>query len=80
MIYQVTARMFFDSEDETKDFFHDCEIALSKAIVVNPGMPDQECSEAEYIQCHHDNHPPEPCNLNQHIDNCPEISDLGFSP
>ena len=71
MIYEVRAIMFFDEQDQARDFFHDCEIALEKAVVVNPGQPNQQCSEADFIECRHDDHPPEPCTLNQHIDNCP---------
>jgi len=71
MIYEVRATMFFDIENEADDFFHDCEVALPKATVVNPDQPNQECSRADLIKCHHDDHPPEPCTLNTHIDNCP---------
>ena len=72
MIYEVRATMFFDQEDEALDFFHDCEVALPKSTVVNPGQPNQECSQANLIECHHDNRPPESCDLNEHIDNCPD--------
>lgn len=71
MIYEVRASFFFDVEDEAKDFFHDCEQTLPKATVINPGQPNQECSVADLILCHHDDHPPEACSLNEHIDNCP---------
>ena len=71
MIYEVRATMFFDQEDEAIDLFHDCEMALPKAIVINPGQFNQECSVADFILCNHDLHPPEPCTLSQHIDNCP---------
>lgn len=73
MIYEVRATMFFNQEDEADDFFHDCEVALPKATVVNPGQPSQECSTADLIKCRHDDHPPEPCTLNTHVDNCPLI-------
>lgn len=71
MIYEVRATMFFDELDEADGFFHDCEVALPKSVVVNPGQENQECSYADFIQCRHDAHPAEPCTLNQHIDNCP---------
>ena len=71
MIYEIRAIMFFDTLDEAMDFFTDCEMALPKATVVNPCAENQECSFADAILCHHDNHPPEECTLNQHIDNCP---------
>jgi len=71
MIYEVTATLFFNTEDEAKDFYHDCEIALAKAIVVKPDQPDQQCSVIERIGCRHDLSPPEPCVLTEHEDNCP---------
>lgn len=71
MIYEVRATMFFNEEDEANDFMHDCFSALPKAIVVKPGETDQQCSEADFIECRHDTNPNEPCTLVQHIDNCP---------
>lgn len=70
MIYEVRATMFFDEEDEARDFFHDCEIALEKAIVVNPDTPNQQCSTADLILCRHDEHPTQPCTEDIHVDNC----------
>lgn len=72
MIYEVRARFFFDNQDEALDFYNDCNNALPKATAVNPGQPNQECSQADLVLCNHDGHPPEACNLNQHIDNCPD--------
>lgn len=71
MIYEVRAVMFFDSENEARDFFHDCEIALPKATVVKPGQPDQQYSWADRLYCGHDKTPPTPCSLLDHIDNQP---------
>ncbi len=71
MIYEVRATMFFDQENEADDFFHDCQVALPKATVVNPGQENQQCSETDLIKCQHDAHPPKSCTLNTHIDNCP---------
>lgn len=71
MIYEVRARMFFDKEDEAIDFYHDCELALPKATVVNPCQDNQECSGADLIRCRHDQHPNEPCDLNWRMTNCP---------
>lgn len=71
MIYQITVNFFFSIEDEAKDFFHDCEIALPKTTVVKPGQPDQQCSEADRNDCNHDLTPPHSCILKAHIDNCP---------
>lgn len=71
MIYEVTARFYFDEEDEAVDFFHDCELTLPKATIINPGQENEQPSYADLIICRHDTHPPEPCDLNQHIDNSP---------
>lgn len=73
MFYQVRANLFFHDEDEAKDFYHDCEVALPKASVINPGTPEQECSTTERIHCQHDELPHEPCFILDHTDNCPLI-------
>lgn len=71
MIYEVRAILFFAEPDEARDFLHDCENALPKAIVIKPGQPDQQCSFADLIACNHDDTPPRPCVLIEHRDNCP---------
>lgn len=71
MIYEVRARFFFEDENQATDFMDDCRKALSNATVVNPGEPNQECSTADLVLCHHDDHPPYECLLNEGINNCP---------
>lgn len=61
MFYQVKANLFFTESDEANDFFHDCQVALPKCSVVNPGDPNQEPSKIELILCHHDDNPNIPC-------------------
>lgn len=63
MIYQVKANLFFEKEDEARDFFHDCEVAYPKGISVNPDGEDAEFSIVELIENHHDTDPNEPCVL-----------------
>ncbi len=70
MIYEVRADLFFEKEDEAVDFAHDCEVALAKAVVVNPGQENQQCSGYDYLECRHDQHPLEPCSIITHEDNC----------
>lgn len=72
MFYQVVAIMNFKVEDEAKDFFHDCEVALPKTSIIKPGLPDQETSEAQLNHCNHDLDPPEHCVLVHKISNAPE--------
>lgn len=71
MIYQVRLNLYFTSEDEANDFYHDGEIALPKATVINPLTPNQECSIIELIENHHDEDPHAPCYLIKSQDNCP---------
>lgn len=66
MIYTVTARLTFDSEDEARDFYHDCQLALPKSIPVNPDMPNQETSYIEWHRCWHDEGSVTPCELIEH--------------
>jgi len=63
MIYQVRANLFFDEQDEARDFYHDCELALPKGISVNPGTDYSEVSVIELIENHHDEDPHAPCHL-----------------
>jgi len=61
MIYQVKANLYFDELDEATDFYHDCELAFAKGIVVNPGSIEEEPSEIECIENHHDEDPNGAC-------------------
>jgi len=61
MIYQIRANLYFEELDEAADFFHDCEVAMDKAIVVNPGAIEEEPCEIESIENHHDESPNAPC-------------------
>jgi len=61
MIYQVRANLYFDDEDEARDFYHDCQVALGKAAVIHPGGLNEEFSLIELIENHHDEHPRAPC-------------------
>lgn len=61
MIYQVRANLYFAQKDEATDFAHDCEVAMAKAVVVNPDTPEQEGCSVELIKCYHDETPSKPC-------------------
>lgn len=63
MIYEVRADLFFDSEDEARDFYHDCELALAKSHNVNQDQSNMEYSIAELINNRHDEHPGYPCSV-----------------
>jgi len=72
MFYEVRANIFFHSEDEARDFYHDCQVALPKGSVVNPCAPNQQCSIIDHLICRHDENPNEACTSLGHEDNCPE--------
>ena len=63
MIYEVKARLFFDEEDEARDFYHDCVVAHLKARDVNPDTEAQEISYAQLIENHHEDDPNHPCHI-----------------
>lgn len=63
MIYEVRARLFFNKEDEAKDFYHDCEKAYPKAVSVNPDSLNSEVSFADLVENHHDEDPHSPCSV-----------------
>lgn len=63
MFYRVWAVLPFRSEDEARDFYHDCEVALAKAETINPGTPDEERGHIMCEHCHHDTQVNEPCEL-----------------
>lgn len=71
MIYEVRANFYFASEDEARDFFNDCIVALPKATVIHPCQPNMQFSQAALIQNNHDIAPPEPCEFLSVIDNEP---------
>lgn len=76
MFYEVRATMFFKDQDKALDFYLYCGATLGHAHVVNPGTASQECSSADYILCRHDDHPPEACTLNRHVENSPGLPDV----
>ena len=61
MIWRVHAALAFNEYDEALDFFHDCEIAHSKAVDIKPGQPDEEKGYAFLEECYHDQDPSLPC-------------------
>lgn len=61
MFYEVIAHLLFTQEDEAKDFYHDCEVALPKTGFINPGQPNMEFSSIELMENHHDQDPNIPC-------------------
>lgn len=63
MIYEVQARLLFDKEDEARDFYHDCEVALPKTNLINPGTDIAERSAIVLIANHHDQDPNEECSV-----------------
>jgi len=63
MIYEVRSNLFFAEADEAKDFYHDCEVALDKTMVVNPDSPNSEHPVIELIENHHDENPNGECSL-----------------
>lgn len=71
MIYQVTATLFFEVEDEAVDFYHDCELAFAKSTIINPEAPNIEYSQISLIHNNHDLDPNQPCELIAHRDNLP---------
>ncbi|MBA7545727.1 hypothetical protein ES705_38099 [subsurface metagenome] len=72
MIYQVRANLLFSEEDEAKDFYHDCELALAKSRVINPDSENIELSTIELINNNHDQEPNQPCELIATASNQPE--------
>lgn len=73
MLYQVRANLFFASEDEARDFLHDCEVALPKSTVVNPNSQNLEFGSIELIENNHDQDPNQPCEILEAKDNHPTL-------
>ena len=63
MFYRVSADLLFVNEDEARDFYHDCENACPKSIIINPGQPNEEQGTITLQQCFHDQNPATPCNI-----------------
>lgn len=63
MLYRVQANLLFDDSDEAADAYHDLELALGKAITVNPGHATEEHSVISWHNCPHSDPNIVPCNL-----------------
>lgn len=72
MFYQVRANLHFTEEDEARDFYHDCELALAKSSVINPDSENIEFGTIELIDNNHDQDPNQPCEIIQSANNKPE--------
>lgn len=66
MIWRVDTSLFFDIEDEARDYYHDSMLALAKAITINPGQENEEHSTIEWHRCSHNEEPSSPCVLIAH--------------
>lgn len=63
MFYRVIAILPFTIEDEGRDFYHDCELALAKAVTINPGLLTEEKGRITLELCGHDQSPAKPCEV-----------------
>lgn len=71
MLHQVKANLYFTNEDEATDFYHDCELALTKSSVINPDQENMEFGTIELVSNNHDQDPNQPCELISSANNCP---------
>lgn len=72
MFYQVRANLLFTDQDEARDFYHDCELALAKSAIINSNSENIELSTIELINNNHDQQPNQPCELISTASNQPE--------
>jgi len=63
MFYRVTADLLFTDEDEARDFFHDCQMACPKSMVVHPGEENEERGHCMLVACRHNETPYAPCSV-----------------
>lgn len=63
MFYRVRADLAFTEKDEANDFAHDCQVALPKANIINPGQENEERGYIMVEKCYHDEDPAKPCDL-----------------
>ena len=75
MFYEVRARIYYTSEDEARDFYHDCALALIKGTVVNTGEQNEQFAFIELFENYHDSDPNEPCILLTSANNMPPQPD-----
>lgn len=61
MIYRVHAMLAFKIPDEGVDFYHDCEVALAKASIINPSTLKEERGFIMLERCWHDEDLVIPC-------------------
>lgn len=63
MFYVVKAIYTFTNQDEAKDFFHDCQVALPKTTPIPSVEPYTDPCPLTYHACFHDEDPLQPCVL-----------------
>lgn len=63
MFYQLRANLYFQTTDHTDDIMDKILDHFDDTCVINPGTPEQECSEFQLLENHHDADPNQPCFL-----------------
>ncbi len=63
MPFRVQCNMIFLSEDEARDTYHDLELALTRAVTLNPFLTIRQTSTIEWHECSHVDDTTTPCTI-----------------
>lgn len=72
MLYEVRARLFFNSLVIPQEIKTSLLTVWQHAQVVNPGQENEECSFVDLLNNYHDEDPNKPCQVIFHKDNRPD--------
>lgn len=67
MIYEVRARLFFDTQHKAEVAVQTVVNAMQLALVVHPDEDNQQGCYVEMIKCYHDETPTRPCESYQAV-------------
>ena len=66
MLYRVTIDLAFPTEAPALALTQHALGVFPQAITINPGTPYQEKGIINRLDCHHDDIPPQACDLMEH--------------
>ena len=67
MLYRIRLDLAFETEAPRLALFNMARAFVSKAITINPGEENQEVGYLMTEECHHDEHPPQPCVVTKNL-------------
>jgi len=68
MKYRIRLDLIFEKEEDAMEAFNFLKKRRNLFRTIKKGKPDEERSVLEIHKCYHDEEPPKPCEIIEHIE------------